>query len=229
MSELAARHLLGHGSSQIFVANRTLERAEELAAALNGRAVPFERLMEYGVRCDIIISSAAAPHFLIRKSDAQRLLAERKNRPMFLIDIAVPRNIDPEVNKLDNLFLYDIDDLQQVVDANLRERMREADRAEHIIEQEVDKFVRWVKTLDVVPTIIDLQSRVEEIRQQELARVSSQLGTLSPEQRDAVDALTRGLTNKLLHSPITELKELAQQPDGLRLVETVRRIFHLKQ
>jgi glutamyl-tRNA reductase len=229
MSELAAKHLLGHGGSQAFVANRTPERAEELAAALQGRAVPFEQLLEYAVQCDILISSAAAPHFLILKSDAQRLLAERKNRPMFLIDIAVPRNIDPEVNKLDNLFLYDIDDLQQVVDDNLKERMREAQRGEQIAEQEVEKFLRWVKTLDVVPTIIDLQSHVEQLRQQELARVQSQLGNLTPEQREAVEALTKGLTHKLLHSPITELKTLAQQPDGLRLVETVRRIFNLKQ
>jgi glutamyl-tRNA reductase len=228
MSELAAKHLLGHGGSQVFVANRTPERAEELAASLQGRAVPLDQLMDYAVRCDILISSAAAPHFLILKSDAQRLLAERKNRPMFLIDIAVPRNIDPEVNKLDNLFLYDIDDLQQVVDANLKERLREAQRGEQIAEQEVEKFLRWVKTLDVVPTIIDLQSHVEQLRQQELARVESQLGALTPEQREAIEALTKGLAHKLLHSPITELKTLAQQPDGLRLVETVRRIFNLK-
>jgi glutamyl-tRNA reductase len=229
MSELAARHLLGHGGSQVFVTNRTPERAAELAASLQGRAVPFERLLDYAVQCDILVSSAAAPHFLIHKSDVQRLLAERKNRPMFLIDIAVPRNIDPEVNKLDNIFLYDIDDLQQVVDANLKERMREAQRGEHIVEQEVEKFLRWLKTLDVVPTIVDLQSHVEQIRQQELARVQTQLTNLTPEQREAIDALTKGLAHKLLHYPITELKSLAHQPDGVRLVETVRRIFNLKQ
>jgi glutamyl-tRNA reductase len=229
MSELAAKHLLGHGGSQVLVTNRTPERAAELAAALQGRAVPFDRLLEYAAQCDILISSAAAPHFLILKSDAQRLLAERRNRPMFLIDIAVPRNIDPEVNRLDNLFLYDIDDLQQVVDANLKERMREALRGEQIVEQEVEKFLRWMKTLDVVPTIVDLQSHVEQIRQQELARIQARLGDLTAEQREAIDALTRGLAHKLLHSPITELKSLAQQPDGVRLVETVRRIFNLKQ
>jgi len=229
MSELAARHLLGHGGSQIFVTNRTPARAEEMAAALQGRAVPFEQLFEYAAQCDILLSSTAAPQFLIRKPDVQRLLAERKNRPMFLIDIAVPRNIDPEVNKLDNIFLYDIDDLQQVVNANLKERLREAQRGEQIAEQEVEKFLRWLKTLDVVPTIIDLQAQLEQVRQQEIARVESQLGNLTPEQRQAIESLTKGLVHKVLHSPITELKTLAQQPDGMRLVETVRRIFNLKQ
>jgi glutamyl-tRNA reductase len=228
MSELAARHLLSHGGSQIFVANRTGERAEELAAALQGRAVPFDQWLEYAAQCDIVITSTAASQFLIHKSDVQRLLTERKNRPMFLIDIAVPRNIDPEVNKLDNVFLYDIDDLQQVVNANLKERLREAQRGEQIAEQEVERFLRWLKTLDVVPTIIDLQTQLEQIRQQEIARVESQLGHLTPEQRQAIEALTKGLVHKVLHSPITELKSLAQQPDGHRLVETVRRIFNLK-
>jgi glutamyl-tRNA reductase len=229
MSELAARHLLGHGGSQIFVTNRTQQRAEEMARELEGRAVPFEQWFDYAAQCDILISSTAAPQFLIHKADAQRLLAERKNRPMFLIDIAVPRDIDPEVNKLDNIFLYDIDDLQQVVNANLKDRLREAQRGEQIAEQEVEKFLRWLKTLDVVPTIIDLQAQLEQIRQQEIARVQSQLGDLSPAQRQAIEALTKGLVHKVLHSPITELKSLAQQPDGLRLVETVRRIFNLKQ
>jgi glutamyl-tRNA reductase len=229
MSELAARHLVSSGGSHVFVTNRTPARAEELAALLNGRAVPYEKFFEYAAQCDILISSSAAPHYLITKADAQRLLAERKNRPMFLIDIAVPRNIDPEVNKLDNLFLYDVDDLQQVVDANLKERLREAERGEQIAEQEVEKFLRWLKTLDVVPTIIDLQSHLEQIRQQEFARVQSQLRDLTPEQREAVEALTQGLVHKVLHSPIMHLKTLAQQPDGLRLVETVRRIFNLKQ
>ena len=229
MSELAARHLLHNGGAQIFVTNRTPARAQELAEQLEGRAVPYEQFFDYAAQCDILLASTAAPHLILRKADAQRLLAERKNRPMFLIDISVPRNIDPEVNKLDNLFLYDIDDLQQVVNANLKERLREAQRGELIAEQEVDKFVRRLKTLEVVPTIVDLQSQLEQIRQQEIAKVQTQLGSLTPEQRTAVDALTQGMVSKFLHSPITELKALAQNPDGLHLVETVRRIFNLKQ
>ncbi|OFW11071.1 MAG: glutamyl-tRNA reductase [Acidobacteria bacterium RIFCSPLOWO2_12_FULL_59_11] len=228
MSELAAKHLLHSGAAGIFVTNRTPERAQEMASLLQGRPIPFEQLLEYAAQCDILISSTAAPDFLIRKNDGQRLLAERKNRPIFLIDIAVPRNIDPEVNKLDNLFLYDIDDLEGVVKSNLQERLREAQRGEQITEQEVEKLMRRLKTLDVVPTIIDLQAHFEQVRQQELERMEARFGSLTPEQREAVEALTRGMVNKILHSPISHLKTLAQHPDGLKLVETVRRIFNLK-
>lgn len=228
MSELAAKHLIHSGAAGIFVTNRTPERAHEMATLLQGRPIPFEQLLEYAAQCDILISSTAAPDFLIRKSDGQRLLAERKNRPIFLIDIAVPRNIDPEVNKLDNLFLYDIDDLEGVVKSNLKERLREAQRGEQIAEQEVEKLMRRLKTLDVVPTIIDLQAHFEQVRRQELERMEARFDSLTPEQREAVEALTRGMVNKILHSPISHLKTLAQQPDGLKLVETVRKIFNLK-
>ena len=228
MSELAAKHLLRSGAVGIFVANRTPERAQELAATLQGRAVPFDQILEYATQCDILISSAAASGFVLLKSDAQRVLAGRRNRPIFLIDIAVPRNIDPEANKLDNLFLYDIDDLQQVVNTNLKERLREAHRGEQIAEQEVERLLRRLKTLDVVPTIIDLRTHLEEIRARELVRMNSQLASLTPQQREAVEALTRSMVNKILHPPVSHLKTFAQQPDGLKLVETVRRIFNLK-
>ena len=228
MSELAAKHLRNSGVSGIFVTNRTPERAEEMAALLQGRAVPFEQLLQYAAQCDIVISSTAAPHFILQKADGQRLLGERKNRPMFFVDIAVPRNIDPEINKLDNVFLYDIDDLEQVVKANLKERMREAHRGEQMAEQEVEKLVRRLKTLDVVPTIVDLQEHLETIRRQELLRMQSRFGELPPEQQEAIELLTLGLVKKIMHSPISHLKVLAQQPDGLKMVETVRRIFNLK-
>ena len=229
MSELAARHLLNNGVSSILVTNRTAERADELASLLHGRAIPFEQLFEYAARCDIIISSTGAPHFIITKSDAQRLLAERKNRPMFFIDIAVPRDIDPGINTVDNLFLYDIDDLQKVVDANLKERMREAQRGEEIANHEVENLLRRLKTLDVVPTIVELQGLLEQIRRHEIARQNSQFAGMTDEQRAAIDALTKGIVNKILHAPISHLKHLAQQPDGLQVVETVRRIFNLKE
>ena len=229
MSELAAKHLMNSGASGILVTNRTSERAEELASLLHGRAIPFEKLFEYAARCDIIISSTGAPHLIIHKADAQRMLAERKNRPMFFIDIAVPRDIDPEINTIDNLFLYDIDDLQKVVDANLKERLREAERGEEIAENEVDKLLRRLKTLDVVPTIVELQGHLEQIRQHELARLHSQFGQMTPEQQAAIDAATKGMMNKILHAPISHLKNLAQQPDGLKVVETVRKVFDLKE
>ncbi len=229
MSELAAKHMMHSGASSIFVTNRSLERAQVLAPLLKGRAIRFEQLFEYAGQSDIIISSTGAPHFIIKKEDGRRLLAGRKNRPMFFIDIAVPRDIDPAIHKMDNLFLYNIDDLQQVVDANLKERMREAQRGEEIAQQEVEKLLRRLKTLDVVPTIIDLQSQLDQIRRQEIARLRSDLGDLTPRQEEAIETLTKGLVNKIVHSPITHLKHLAQQPDGLKVVETVRRIFNLKE
>ena len=228
MSELAAKHLLHSGASSIFVTNRSPERAQELASLLNGRSIRFEQLFDYAGQSDIVISSTGAPNYVIKKEDGRRLLAGRKNRPMFFIDIAVPRNIDPEINKLDNLFLYDIDDLQHVVDANLKERMREAQQGEEMARQEVEKLLRRLKTLDVVPTIIDLQSHLDEIRRQEIARLRSELGDLTPRQEEAIEALTKGMVNKIVHSPINHLKNLAQQSDGLKVVETVRRIFNLK-
>lgn len=157
------------------------------------------------------------------------MLSERRNRPMFFIDIAVPRDIDPAINSLDNIFLYDIDDLQKVVDANLKERLREAQRGEEIAEQELEKLVRRLKTLDVVPTIVELQGHLEQIRMQEMARLQSQFGHLTEQQRAAIDMLTKGMVNKILHAPVSHLKHLAQEPDGLKVVETVRKIFNLKE
>jgi glutamyl-tRNA reductase len=228
MSELAAKHLISSGSTHIFVTNRSFERAEELAARLNGRTAPFDQMLNVAAQCDIVLTSTGATEYLITRSDAQHMLSERKNRPMFLIDIAVPRNIDPAINKLDNMFLYDIDDLQQVVSANMEGRQKEAQTAEQIAGEEAEKFLRRLNTLDVVPTIVDLQTQLETLRQQEMARVGAQLGTLTPAQREAVEALTRGMMNKVLHSPMHHLKTLAQEPEGLKFVEMVRRLFNLK-
>ena len=228
MSELAARHLLSCGAASLAIANRNFERAAGLAAAFNARPVPFERLFDHLAEADIVISSTGAPHFIVTKEDGPRILSRRKNRPMFFIDIAVPRDIDPALNKVDNIFLYDIDDLQQVVESNLTERRREAERCEQIIEHEVDRFLARAKTLQVVPTIVSLQTHLEEIRQIELERQRGKLGKLTPEQEQAVEALTRALINKILHEPITHLKSLAQEPDGLNAVEAIRKAFNLK-
>lgn len=228
MSELAAKHLLKNGAASILVTNRTFERAQEMAHLFGGRAIRFEQLADYIPLADIVITSSAAPHYLIHKEDGPRFLHARKNRPMFFIDIAVPRNVDPALNDLDNLFVYDIDDLQQVVEANLRERMKEAERAEQIVEHEVDRLVERLKTLEVVPTIVSLQERLEEIRRGELERARRKLGPLEPEQEEALEEMTRSIINKILHTPITQLKSVAQHPDGLKFVEFVRRVFNLK-
>jgi glutamyl-tRNA reductase len=228
MSELAARHLHRAGSPAVFVANRTHERAVEMAARFEGRAVPFEQLFEFLEHVDIVITSTGAPGFIIGRERAQALMNARKNRPMFLIDIAVPRDIDPAVNELDNMFVYDIDDLQQVADANRREREREAERAEAIVEAEVERTMQRLKAHDITPTIISLQAELERVRRAEIERVRGRLGPLTPEQEQALEALTRGIVNKIAHPPITHLKALASHPDGLHFISVVRRVFNLK-
>jgi glutamyl-tRNA reductase len=229
MSELAAKHLLRSGASAIFVSNRTHERAVELAAAFHGTAIHFDHLLEHVAKADIVISSTGAPHFILNKDQVEKLLATRKNRPIFFVDIAVPRDIDPAVNELDNAFVYDIDDLGQVVDANKKQREREAVWAEEIVREEVEKMMRRLASREVVPTIVALEERLNRIRELELERQRGQLQSLTPEQREAVDSLTRGIVNKILHGPITELKSGAGQPGHHTLVELVRKMFRVAE
>lgn len=225
MSELAAKHLLQSGASAIFVSNRTYERAQELAQAFHGTAIHFEQLFEYLAKADIVISSTGAPYFVVRKEEAERMLAARRNRPIFFVDIAVPRDIDPAVNELDNTFVYDIDDLGQVVEANKKQRAREAVWAEEIVQEEVRKTMRRLAARDLAPTIVALEERLNRIRESELERHRARLGNLTPEQREAVEALLRGIVNKILHGPITELKSGAGRPEHGALVQLIRRMF----
>jgi glutamyl-tRNA reductase len=229
MSELAARHLLAHGAETIFVANRTHERAQQLAAKFDGHAILFEQLYETCDRADIVITSTGAPHAIFRREHGELFLARRKNRPMFFIDIAVPRDVDPGMNKLDGIFVYDIDDLQQAVSSHVDDRRKEAERAESIIAAEVDRFQARLQTLDVVPTIVSLQDHLETIRQAEIDRVRGRLGTLSPEQELAVEALTRGIVSKIMHTPITTLKTAVREPEATTVIDLVRRLFNLQE
>ncbi len=228
MSELAARHLKRAGAEQILVTNRTHARAVEMASLFRGRVVEYERFRELLPEVDIVITSSAAPLYILRKEDMRRVIEARRNRPMFLIDIAVPRNIDPAVNELDNVFLYDIDDLQRVAAENLRNRLEEAREAEAIIDEEVRRMVARLKAREVTPTIVSLQQHLESLRQGELERIQTKLATLTPEQREAVEAMTRSLINKIAHGPISELRRQAAQPDGLATIETIRRVFRLE-
>ena len=227
MSELAAKHLLSSGASKILVSNRTPSRAEELAAAFHGTAVPFEQLYEYLSQADIVISSTGSPQTIINKSQVEKILSARRNRPIFFVDIAVPRDVDPTVNELDNVFVYDIDDLGHVVEANKKQREREAVWAEEIIQAEVQKTLRRLASRDVVPTIVALEDRLNHIRATEMERYQGRLGNLTAEQRQAVDALTRGIMNKILHGPITELKSGAGEPENVALVRLIHKIFGL--
>jgi len=229
MSELAARHLLAHGCASIFVANRTYERAVSLAYKFKGQAIHFEDLHKTCDRADIVITSTGAPHAIFRREHGETFLTRRKNRPMFFIDIAVPRDVDPAMNKLDGIFVYDIDDLQQAVANHVADRRKEAERAEAIVAGEVDRFQARIQTLDVVPTIVSLQDHLETIRQAEIDRVRGRLGPLSPDQEMAVEALTRGIVNKIMHTPISTLKSAAREPEATTVIDLVRRLFNLQE
>jgi len=229
MSELAARHLMAHGCAAIFVSNRTYDRAVGLARRFNGQAIKFDDLYDTCDRADIVITSTGSPHAIFRREHGEQFLARRKNRPMFFIDIAVPRDVAPEMGKLDGIFIYDIDDLQQAVSSHVADRRREAERAEAIITSEVENFEARLHTLDVVPTIVSLQDHLETIRQAEIDRVRGRLGTLSPEQEIAVEVLTRGIISKVMHTPITTLKTAAREAEATTVIEVVRRLFNLRE
>ena len=229
MAELAAQHLVQLGAGSLAVSNRSDERSEDLARRFGGRAVPFSHIEGELVGMDIVICSTGAPHNIIRRDLVQRVIRHRRNRPMFFIDIAIPRDVEPEVQEIDNVYLYDIDDLEHVVAANLQERAREALRAEALIENETRAFLRWMETLEVLPTIVSLRERAEAVRQKELAGLRSKLGSLSPEEEEAVNALTASLVNKLLHSPITELKRRASSEDAPVYLRVARSLFGLDE
>jgi glutamyl-tRNA reductase len=229
MSELAARHLLAHGAASIFVANRTFDRAIRLAQRFDGQAIEFNRLYDTCERADIVITSTGSPNFIFRREHGEKFLAHRKNKPMFFIDIAVPRDVDPELNKLDGIFVYDIDDLQQAVASHVADRKKEAEKAEAIVNIEVEKFHARLQTLDVVPTIVSLQDHLETIRQAEIDRVRGRLGPLTPEQEMAVETLSRGIINKIMHTPISTLKSAARDPESTTVVDLVRRLFNLQE
>jgi glutamyl-tRNA reductase len=212
MSELAARHLIQQGASSILVSNRTEARAQKIAAEFDGpgcatTVVPFAALYEQADRADIVITSTGSPQKIFTRSHGQQFLQRRRNRPMFFIDIAVPRDVDPRMNEVEGCFVYDIDDLQQVASANLADRSREAEAAESIVSREVEKYQQRLQSRDSVPAILALQQSAEAIREAEFARSAKRLATLTPEQREAVEALTRSLTAKLLHPQLTALRQ----------------------
>ena len=229
MCELAARHLIANGAGTIYVANRTLDRAVKLAAKFNGKAIPFEELYSTADKADIIISSTGAPHAIFRKEHGEQFMAKRRNRPMFFIDIAVPRDVDPAVNDIDGVFVYDIDDLQQVVASHVSDRKREAVRAEEIVAFEVERFAEKLQAHDVVPTILSLQEYLENIRQAEIDRHRAKFGEISQQQEAAIDAMTKAMINKIMHTPIVTLKTAAKSPEAATVVDLVRRVFNLPE
>jgi len=228
MSELAARHLVQRGASSIFVANRTQERAVSLAAKFGGNVIPFDNLYTTADRADIIITSTGSPEPIFRPEHGARFIHRRRNRPMFFIDIAVPRDVDPEMNRVEGIFLYDIDDLQSVAAANHTDRVKEAEQAETIISLEVERYRKHLSGLDAVPVIRSLQHSAEIMRQSELRKAENKLRDLSSEQWAAVEALTRGLMNKFLHPTLQAIKTAAADRDRDRL-ETFRSTFDVQR
>lgn len=226
MTELAAKHLVRSGARATVLGGRTFVKAEELAAALGGRAAPFESLRQELVGTDIVISGTGAPGIVIRREDVEIARAGRR-RPLFLIDIAVPRDIEASAGKLDGVFLYDIDDLKSVAEANLRERRKEAAAAEAIVEQEVREFLAWQKSLDAVPVLVELRRRGEEIRKDELAKARKRLGALTPQQEEALESATTAMVNKILHPPTAALKEIARNGQAADQIALIRRILGL--
>ncbi|MBI5050091.1 MAG: glutamyl-tRNA reductase [Nitrospirae bacterium] len=225
MAELAAGHLINNGVKDVLVTNRTYERAEEIAKEFNGKAVKFDEFLQELVHTDIVICSTGAPHYILLKEQMHKIMKQRKNRPVFIIDISVPRNIDPEINNLDNVYLYNVDDLKGIVNTNIQERSREAEKAEKIVDEEIEAFLKWQKSLSAVPTIVALRDKAEAIRKDELEKTLHKLSGLGEKDVNAIEALTNSIVNKLVHFPTTALKSEAEDKDAM--IDIVNRIFGL--
>ncbi len=228
MAELAAEHLLSNGVKNIMVANRTFGRAEELALEFKGDAIRFEHFPDSLVMIDILICATGAPNYVVNRDMVARALRERRNKPLFLIDISNPRNIAPEVDKEDNVYLYDIDDLQSKVDVNTEGRAAEAMKAEELISLEVETYLQWERALDAVPTIVDLREKVENVRKHECDKALSSLNNATDDQKHAIEAMSQAIVNKLLHAPLVVLKQAASTPgEGDATIAIARRLFNL--
>jgi glutamyl-tRNA reductase len=227
MGELAARHLVNNGIREIFIANRTFERAVNMAKGFNGTPVMLREIVHYLKRVDIIITSTASRDFIITPEMVKEAMRERRNSPAFFIDIAVPRNIDPKVNKVSNVYLFDVDSLQNVVAANLKEREKEARYAEKIVMEELEGFCQWVKSLNVVPTIKSLRERFEEIRKQEVEKTLPGLKNITEKEKKSLEAMTSAIINKILHHPVTHLKKDHDSVEGDLYIEATRKLFNL--
>ncbi|MBF0276905.1 MAG: glutamyl-tRNA reductase [SAR324 cluster bacterium] len=227
MAELAAKHFMKYGVSKLLVTNRTFANAMTLAEQYQGSAIRFEQLSDYLENADIIISSTGAQNFIITEETVRQCIKRRKGNPMFFIDIAVPRDIDPRLNDLPNVYSYDIDDLQGVVDTNRKEREQEAEIAKQILEEEVEKLQSWFKNLSAVPTIRALRESFHETGAAELEKTLQKLKHLPPEQKQQIERLVHSLTNKLLHKPSHNLRQLSSREDGHLYLDSLIQLFDL--
>jgi len=227
MGELTARQLLAQGVGSVLVVNRTYERAMDMARELGGMPVPFERLPRYLPLADLVIGTASGDEFLLTPALVDEAMRERRRRPMLFVDLAVPRGFDPGVNAVDDVYLFDIDDLEGVIADNKGARAREAVKAETIIDAEVDAFWRWFTSLDVVPTIVALRDKVEAIRQREVARGLAACADADPRLPEVLERVTSAIVNKILHGPLTALRRHEAQASEAFFVEAARRLFRL--
>lgn len=229
MCELAARHLVSGGVEKVLVTNRTHERAVALAQEFNGQAIPFDKMNQGLKRVDIVISATDSPQYLIQRDQMAKVIKERKHQPIFFIDIADPRNIEPSVGEIENVYLYNIDDLKKVADENIKDRGKEAQRAEAIVQGEVTKFVNWYHSLEVTPTIVALRNKFEEIRKRELEKTLSLHPYLSDKEKKSLEALTSAILNKILHTPSTLLKQSNEEAMADLYLDTLRTLFQLPE
>lgn len=229
MAELAVEHLIRNRVGAVFVANRTFERGVELARRFGGKALRFEEIEAYLNEADIIISSTGSQDYVIRKDQIKRVIRTRKNRPLFFIDIAVPRNIDPDINRLPNSYVYDIDDLKEIIDENINDRKNEAAKGERIVDESVLFFRKWFENLDVVPTVVMLRSRIESIIHAEAVKTLQFLGHHSDNDNQAIDRMTNAMVNKILHEPTLFLKGLSGFEMKSRSLDMIRKLFKLDE
>lgn len=229
MAELAAEHLVGQGTTDVVVANRTLERAMQLASRFDGQAIGLDELVEQLLQVDIIISSTGSSELILYKKDVAPVMRKRRNQPLFFIDIAVPRDLDPEINNLDNVYLYDIDDLNNVVEMNKEQRDREAIKARRIVEEETLKFSHWLESMELTPTIIALRESAQEICRTELAKTLSRLNGISAKEQQSIERMANAIVGKILHHPLQYLKKNHPCSDQEQRIAMVRHIFQLDE
>lgn len=227
MAELAVEHLIANGVKEIVVANRTFCNAVTLAEKFNGKAVKFEEMEAFLKEVDIIISSTGATEFILTAPQIKRIMRSRKNRPLFFIDIAVPRDLDPDINRISNCFLYDIDDLQDIVNDNINERNKEAIKGERLVDEAVIKFKNWMDSLEMVPTIVAIRKKIDAIAQAEIKRTMTSMPHLSPQDHEAIQRMTRSIADKIMHDPIRFLKNMGNHRDDARYLNAARHLFNL--
>lgn len=229
MAELTGTHLIGNKAEDITVVNRSLVQAAALAEKFHGRAAGLDNLDEALSHADIVISSTGAPSYIITESMIRRALSKRKNRLLFLIDIAVPRDIDPSVDNIENVYLYNIDNLQNIVDENIKNRRREALKAEKIVDEEVTLYSNWLKELEAVPTIISLRTKAEGIVRAEMEKAQGWMSSIENGDKEKIEALVKGIVNKILHAPVAVMKEESAEFNSQDIVAAVRQLFRLDE